>query len=99
MASALREFQDQQVHIITADGRNIIGKLSGYDQLQNLILSAASEHVFSPSAKPDVVPLGLYMIRGDNVAAVGLHIVEEGGADIFKDIKCEPVGSIRHEVL
>uniref|UniRef100_A0A7S2K6E7 U6 snRNA-associated Sm-like protein LSm8 n=1 Tax=Leptocylindrus danicus TaxID=163516 RepID=A0A7S2K6E7_9STRA len=99
MASALREFQDQQVHIITADGRNIIGKLSGYDQLQNLILSAANEHVFSPSAKPDVVPLGLYVIRGDNVAAVGLHVVEEGGVDVLTSVQCEPIGSIRHEVL
>ncbi len=57
----------------------IQGKLIGYDQLQNLILQEAQERVYQlppPSNDDDeeevleVVPLGLYIIRGDNVAIV-----------------------------
>lgn len=62
----------------------IQGKLIGYDQLQNLILQEAQERVYQlPPSKAEegdedeeeeeileIVPLGLYIIRGDNVAIV-----------------------------
>eukprot|EP00551_Chaetoceros_affinis_P012653 CAMPEP_0203662408 /NCGR_PEP_ID=MMETSP0090-20130426/384_1 /ASSEMBLY_ACC=CAM_ASM_001088 /TAXON_ID=426623 /ORGANISM="Chaetoceros affinis, Strain CCMP159" /LENGTH=117 /DNA_ID=CAMNT_0050525189 /DNA_START=71 /DNA_END=424 /DNA_ORIENTATION=+ len=83
MASALKEWNDNQVCVITCDGRLIQGKLVGYDQLQNLILQDAQERVYQlpPPQKGsdddedddevlEVVPLGLYIIRGDNVAIV-----------------------------
>ena len=74
-----------QVCVLTCDGRMIQGKLIGYDQLQNLILSDSQERVYqlppppssSQTAEDDdeeevleIVPLGLYIIRGDNVALV-----------------------------
>ncbi len=69
---------------MTCDGRLIQGKLVGYDQLQNLILQEAQERVYQlpPPQKGnsddddddeevlEIVPLGLYIIRGDNVALV-----------------------------
>lgn len=114
MASALSEFEKKNVHIITADGRNIVGVLSGYDQLQNIILSQASERVFSPVSKPEVVPLGLYVIRGDNVAVVACMNCKKKGDDDdddhegdeeyvedegWKDVMCGPIRSIYHERL
>ena len=70
------------VCVLTCDGRLIQGKLVGYDQLQNLILQDAQERVYQlPLSSNDndddeeeevleIVPLGLYIIRGDNVAIV-----------------------------
>lgn len=97
MASALSEYENKSVHIITSDGRNIVGKLSGYDQLQNLILSEASERIFSSVSKPEVVPLGLFVVRGDNVAVVAF--VEEKDDVGWEAVQCEPLRPIQHEVL
>lgn len=83
MASALSEWKDNSVCVITCDGRFIQGILAGYDQLQNLILRDAQERVYqlptsigtgqqegTSSDVLEIVPLGLYMIRGDNVVIV-----------------------------
>ena len=64
-----------EVFVITCDGRYIQGTLAGYDQLQNLVLKEAQERVYQLPKSDDedtleMVPLGLYLIRGDNVAIV-----------------------------
>lgn len=43
------------------------GMLRGFDQATNLVLADAKERVFSSKAGVEIVPLGLYMVRGDNV--------------------------------
>jgi len=48
----------------------IVGELRGYDQLQNLILCNSHERVFSTDAPVELVPLGLYVIRGDNIVLI-----------------------------
>ena len=47
MASALESFVNRQVSIITADGRNFVGTLKGFDQTINIILDDTHERVFS----------------------------------------------------
>ncbi len=47
MASALESFVNRQVSIITADGRNFVGTLKGFDQTINVILDDTHERVFS----------------------------------------------------
>ena len=49
--------------------------MAGYDQLQNLVLKDAVERVYLNS-QVDIVPLGLYIIRGDNVAVISGEIDE-----------------------
>jgi U6 snRNA-associated Sm-like protein LSm8 len=49
----------------------ITGVLVGNDQVQNLILNEAQERVYSDDVPVDLVELGLYLIRGDNVCLVG----------------------------
>ena len=69
--------------MITCDGRLIQGTLVGYDQLQNLIMKNAQERVYQfPQEQEtddnendneeifELIPLGLYLIRGDNVAVM-----------------------------
>jgi len=88
MSTALSEWNDKPVSVITCDGRFIEGTLAGYDQLQNLILKDAQERVYQLPKEPsdnssdvlEMVPLGLYLIRGDNVAVVS--DVREG---VFED--------------
>ena len=43
----------------------------GHDQVQNLILNDAHERVYSPDSAVEQVPLGLYVIRGDNLCVIG----------------------------
>lgn len=43
----------------------------GNDQVQNLILNDAVERVYSPDTNVEEVPLGLYVIRGDNLCLIG----------------------------
>lgn len=43
------------------------GTLKGYDQAINLVLDDSHERVYSSNAGVEQVPLGLYIIRGDNV--------------------------------
>lgn len=53
--------------MITGDGRNIVGQLKGFDQLVNLVMVDSHERVFSEKRGVELVPLGVYIIRGDNV--------------------------------
>lgn len=55
---------------MSSDGRIIVGKLVGFDQVQNLILDAAVERVYSEDEDVEEVPLGLYVIRGDNICLI-----------------------------
>lgn len=41
--------------------------LKGFDQTTNVILQDCHERVFSATAGVEQVPLGLYIIRGDNM--------------------------------
>lgn len=43
------------------------GKLKGFDQNVNVIITESHERVFSMSEGVEVVPLGLYIVRGDNM--------------------------------
>ena len=74
----------------------MVGILEGFDPLANLILSHAHERVFSPEQGVVIVQLGLYLIRGDNVACVG-PVEEELEADIAWDaIRARPLRPVIH---
>eukprot|EP00050_Salpingoeca_kvevrii_P007682 m.297810 g.297810 ORF g.297810 m.297810 type:complete len:92 (+) comp13705_c0_seq1:3-278(+) len=66
----MNEFVNRTVSVITQDGRFFVGTLRGHDHLTNLILDKSHERVFSAQGV-EKVDLGLYIIRGDNVALVG----------------------------
>ena len=64
---ALTAMVDSRVCVITNDGRHIVGVLRGYDQVTNVILEDCHERVYSSERAVERAPLGLYVIRGDNV--------------------------------
>jgi len=72
----LKPWIDSIISIITNDGRNIIGTLRGFDQQTNLILENCHERVYSKENGCEMASLGVYVVRGDNVAVVG-HVDEE----------------------
>jgi U6 snRNA-associated Sm-like protein LSm8 len=65
--------------VVTSDGRVIVGKLMGHDQVQNLILADSHERVYSvkttvnddSNSDVECVPTGLHVVRGDTVCLVG----------------------------
>ena len=89
----------EAITVITCDGRVIVGQLKGYDQLQNLVLSDSHERVFSTDAPVELIPLGLYIIRGDNVALIS-DLDEEKDAKIdLSALRGSPLNPIHQYVL
>ena len=96
MTSALEPYVNRTVCVITADGRNIVGTLRGFDQVINIILDDSHERVFSTTSGIEQVPLGLYIIRGDNVAVIGDINEEQDSKMNFSNIKAEPLNPVVH---
>jgi U6 snRNA-associated Sm-like protein LSm8 len=67
MSSELDYFVNKIVSVITGDGRNIVGMMKGFDQTINLVLEGSHERVYQANAGVSQIPLGLYVVRGDNV--------------------------------
>ncbi|CAO3644953.1 unnamed protein product [Cunninghamella blakesleeana] len=72
------------------DGRVLVGTLRGTDQTSNIILEKCEERVFSMTGT-EITPLGLYLIRGDNLCTVGLIDTEKDQELNIAEIKAEPL--------
>ncbi|XP_002739308.1 U6 snRNA-associated Sm-like protein LSm8 [Saccoglossus kowalevskii] len=96
MASALEGYINHTISVVTSDGRMIVGTLKGFDQTINLILDESHERVFSSSQGVEQVVLGLYIIRGDNIAVVGEIDDETDNSLDLANIKAEPLNPVVH---
>ncbi|RXM30468.1 U6 snRNA-associated Sm-like protein LSm8 [Acipenser ruthenus] len=76
--------------------RNRTGTLKGFDQTINLILDESHERVFSSTQGVEQVVLGLYIVRGDNVAVIGEIDEETDSALDLGNIRAEPLNSVVH---
>src|SRR5277367_3093208 len=94
MSTALESFVNRTVSVITADGRNIVGTLKGFDQTINIILDESHERVYSTSQGVEQVVLGLYIIRGDNIAMIGEIDEDTDNRLDFHNIRAEPLNSM-----
>lgn len=96
MAAMLEPFVDKVIEVITNDGRVIVGLLKGFDQTTNVILDECHERVFSADAGVEQVMLGLYIVRGDNIAVVG-EVDEDLDAELdFNTMIAEPLKPVVH---
>ncbi|KAI0978533.1 hypothetical protein GJ496_008532 [Pomphorhynchus laevis] len=95
MSNFLEGFVGKRICVVTADGRFILGTLRGFDQTINLILINSVERVFNGTEGVDHVQLGLYVVRGDNVALIGLidEVLDESIK--WADIKCSALNPTR----
>ena len=99
MASTLLEWKSKAVTVLTSDGRLLSGILKGYDQLQNLVLQTSYEIVYSLDSPPEKIELGLFVIRGDNVAVIADGLIGgsndgEKGEEEIEDVRAEPINEI-----
>ncbi|CAG9465289.1 unnamed protein product [Pedinophyceae sp. YPF-701] len=90
-AEGLLALVDRTVSVITNDGRNLVGLLRGVDPLTNLVLASCQERIFTEEAGCATADLGLYLVRGDNVAVVGeLDEAQHAQLDL-SDVKAPPL--------
>ena len=61
---------DRKLLVQLRDGRKIIGILRSFDQFANLVLEGAIERIIVENKYAEV-PLGLYVVRGENVVLLG----------------------------
>ncbi|MCP9265374.1 Sm-like protein LSM8 [Dirofilaria immitis] len=91
MTQTLESFINKVISVITGDGRNIVGLMKGFDQTINLVLEDSHERVFSEDAGVEQIPLGLYIVRGDNVVPRLLYQRSSLNFDIvnLRKVECE----------
>ncbi|EDW57092.1 U6 snRNA-associated Sm-like protein LSm8 [Drosophila virilis] len=94
--SGLESYINHTVSIITADGRNFIGTLKGFDQTINIIIDECHERVFSTTSGIEQIVLGLHIIRGDNIAVIGLIDDTVDSRLDLANIRGEPLGPVVH---
>ncbi len=94
--ASLEQFVNSAVSIITADGRNFVGTLKGFDQTINIILDESHERVFSTTTGMEQIILGLHIIRGDNIAVIGLIDQELENKIDFSAVRGEALNPVVH---
>ncbi|KAH1131851.1 hypothetical protein J1N35_003229 [Gossypium stocksii] len=60
----------EKLLVLLRDGRKLLGLLRSFDQFANVVLEGACERVIVGNLYCDI-PLGLYVIRGENVVLIG----------------------------
>ena len=63
---------ETEVQVVTTDGRVFTGTLKGIDQALNCILADCQERIYSLDCGVKRIALGLYLVRGDTVAIMGI---------------------------
>jgi len=97
--ASLGAYINKKVLIITADSRILVGELTAADNSTNLVLRSAVERIIR---EPDddeastVIPLGLYLVRGDNVCSIGLVDEKLDDSINWTEVKGSPIGGIKH---
>ncbi|KAG7666695.1 hypothetical protein Ndes2526B_g04830 [Nannochloris sp. 'desiccata'] len=92
----LGPYVDGTVTVLTNDGRHLVGTLRGYDQATNLILDECHERVYQDTAGVETIVLGLYVVRGDNIAVIG-ELDEDLDSQIdLTQIKASPLKPVTH---
>jgi U6 snRNA-associated Sm-like protein LSm1 len=63
-------FFAEKLLVVLRDGRKLVGILRSFDQFANVVLEQAIERIMVGELYCDL-PLGLYIIRGENVVLIG----------------------------
>ncbi|CAM9283755.1 unnamed protein product [Chrysoparadoxa australica] len=88
-AASMFEQLDKRLLVVLRDGRHLVGVLRTYDQYSNLVLEDTHERHTVGDLYGDI-PLGLYLIRGDNVVLMGEIDAEKEGTSRLKEVSsCE----------
>ncbi|CDZ96292.1 Small Nuclear ribonucleoprotein splicing factor [Phaffia rhodozyma] len=91
---SLERYINLDVLVLLYDGRLISGNFKGHDPHTNIILSNSVERLFSTDEPVELVPLGLYMIRGDNIALIAELDPDLEASFDFSEARAEPINPI-----
>ncbi|XP_059303021.1 sm-like protein LSM1B [Lycium barbarum] len=69
-STSLASYLDKKLLVLLRDGRKLLGTLCSFDQFANAVLQGACERAIVGDLYCDI-PLGLYIIRGENVVLIG----------------------------
>ncbi|GMY36479.1 sm-like protein LSM1B [Fagus crenata] len=70
LSTSLASYLDKKLLVLLRDGRKLMGILRSFDQFANVVLQDAFDRVIVGDLYCDI-PLGLYVIRGENVVLIG----------------------------
>ncbi|XP_050219795.1 sm-like protein LSM1B [Mercurialis annua] len=70
LSTSLATYLDKKLLVLLRDGRKLMGILRSFDQFANVVLESACDRVIVGDLYCDI-PLGLYVIRGENVVLIG----------------------------
>ncbi|XP_074294823.1 sm-like protein LSM1B [Silene latifolia] len=70
LSTSLASYLDRKILVLLRDGKKLLGTLCSFDQFANAVLEGACERVIVGELYCDI-PLGLYVIRGENVVLIG----------------------------
>lgn len=70
MFKEIEKLVNKNVLVYTTDNRIIVGVLKGVDSVLNLILNESHERINQEGIEIVEVPLGLQILRGDNVYVI-----------------------------
>ncbi|KAI7735805.1 hypothetical protein M8C21_000567 [Ambrosia artemisiifolia] len=70
LSTSLASYLDKKLLVLLRDGRKLLGILRSFDQFANAVIEGACERVIVGDLYCDI-PLGLYVIRGENVVLIG----------------------------
>ncbi|KAH9940305.1 hypothetical protein B0H21DRAFT_697730 [Amylocystis lapponica] len=94
--ASLQGYVDHRVLLILQDGRAIVGVMAGFDQKSNVVLSDSKERVYSLEDGVEEIPLGLYLVKGDQIVLIGeLDDALDQAVDL-STIRAEPLPAIHY---
>ncbi|KAG8761848.1 hypothetical protein FRC15_008791 [Serendipita sp. 397] len=94
--ATLQAFMDKRVLLVMQDGRVILGNLVGWDQRSNIVLSDCVERRFSLESGAIDSPLGVYLVKGDQICVVGEVDVAIEESTQWSEVRIEPLPPIRY---
>ncbi|EDQ91046.1 uncharacterized protein MONBRDRAFT_20273 [Monosiga brevicollis MX1] len=88
--AALIDELDKKLICVLRDGRKLIGYLRSVDQFANLVLQDTVERYYVGNEYGDV-PVGIYIIRGENVALLGEMDASADQSRFLKQVDAETI--------
>ncbi|XP_016182567.2 sm-like protein LSM1A [Arachis ipaensis] len=92
LSTSLATYLDKKLLVLLRDGRKLLGLLRSFDQFANVVLEGACERLIVGDLYCDV-PLGLYVIRGENVVLIGE--LDLGKEELPQHMTCVSEAEIR----
>ncbi|KAH8113886.1 Sm-like ribonucleoprotein [Phellopilus nigrolimitatus] len=94
--SSLQGYVDRRVLLVLQDGRTIVGVLVGFDQRSDIVLSESKERIYSIDEGVEEIPLGLYLVKGDQILLIGeLDEALDNAVDL-DNVRADPIAPIRY---